>query len=109
MGKIAIAGLRIERGQTATFEKNENASTGYTWIRDESECEGIVSFEESTIAPEECCGYPDTKIFTVTQVGRGQCTFRIASARIWEFNQDMFETWDGMMVEVPLIVGMDRP
>ena len=94
LGKLSTSGLRLTRGQTSTFEKRENASTGYTWIRDESECEGIVTFEETTISPEECCGYPDTRVYTVTAVGQGECTFRIAEARPWEFEQDMFETWD---------------
>ena len=85
LGRLSETGLRFIVGQVSTLEKSENASTGYTWIRDQSECEGILTFEETTVPPEECCGYPDTKVYTATAVGPGECTFRIASAREWEF------------------------
>ena len=69
---------------------SNNGSTGYTWMIDYEECKDVIKIVSGYVyyEPEEEDGFGvgyGEEIFTVTAKGKGECTFRIAYARAWEF------------------------
>lgn len=76
---------------------SNNGSTGYTWIIDHKGCKDVVTIESGYVfyPPENDDGF-DTgygeEIFTLSVEGYGECMFRIAYARAWEFSS--FEDYE---------------
>ena len=69
---------------------SNNGSTGYTWIIDHKECDGVaeITSNYAYYPPENDDGFDvgyGEEVFTVTAAGKGECTFRVAYARAWEF------------------------
>ena len=100
LAAIRQAGLALSTagGDEAYLKAtSNNGSTGYTWIIDHKGCKDVVVIESGYVyyPPENDDGF-DTgygeEIFTVTAVGQGECTFRIAYARAWEFSS--FEDYE---------------
>ena len=88
---------------------SNNGSTGYSWIVDD-DCDQIVDIESGYVYYE-----PDTndswdvgygeEIFTLTAKKYGECTFKIAYARAWEWtNFADFEETNGYIIQVPIYV-----
>ena len=83
-------------GGKAFFAVRENPSTGYRWLVDDSACnESIVKVTSDYDQPEEIyqggrrlAGAPGTRYFTFVGQSVGECTFRMAYARSWEFDWD---------------------
>ena len=92
----------------AVFKVKENGSTGFGWLWDDKACtEDVVSLDthvqmESNVNKEQLSsedgaietvqvrthmvGMPSERIFTLTPENVGECTFRLAYARPWEFS-----------------------
>ena len=110
--KLTAKGLNIKGKMPAKIQISENESTGYVWIRDERECAGIMEITDEFEPYPECCGYPGTKTFTLKPLaGGGKCTFRIISAKSWEFSQEDFATYNGgnIMIEIPVKIRSKKP
>ena len=73
---------------------DENLTTGLLWILDKNACsQTMVKIESTYDAPDqfdyeaEIAGEGGTRYFSLTGgVDTGDCTFRMAYARPWEFN-----------------------
>ena len=87
-------GLSLARNEVKHFSVSENLTTGYEWIleKDGGECGDILSVHDSYDAPYfgeddlELVGVSGTKYFSLHGVRNGQCTWRAAYARSWEFD-----------------------
>ena len=88
---LQSAGVTISSdGGKEYFSVEENLTTGYQWIVHEDACEPDVLKIESDYDPpadiENYVGAPGTRYFTLTGVGKGECDFKMAYARPWEFS-----------------------
>ena len=93
LADISSSGLTLsEQNGKEVYMKvtSNNGSTGYTWIIDHADCDGVANIESGYVyyPPETDDGFDvgyGEEVFTVTAEGRGECTFRVAYARAWEF------------------------
>ena len=116
LAKIEDEGVILEKdGGLTYFSVESNASTGYSWIIDESACsEDILTVEESYAPPEpemivdgkavEMAGAPGTSYFTFTGGDKGDCTFKMAYARSWEFNWEETNDNFARMITIPVTI-----
>ncbi len=116
LAKIEDEGVILKKdGGLVYFSVESNASTGYSWIINESACsEDILTVEESYAPPEpemivdgeavEMSGAPGTSYFTFTGGDKGDCTFKMAYARSWEFNWEETNDNFAQMIEIPVTV-----
>ena len=100
-------GATISEGATIWIEFSENPTTGYEWIIDESSCADVIWYErsyEQDETEEDMMGVGGTTTIMFQGWAEGNCTFRAANARSWEF--DGFDSIDNSMdvVEIPVIV-----
>ena len=89
---------------------SNNGSTGYSWIVDHKDCEGVVKIESGYVyyPPDSDSsfdvGYGE-EVFTITKQDYGECTFRAAYARPWEFSGfDQHIDENGYTISIPLKV-----
>ena len=78
--------MTIKRGQTVTFQVNEDPETGYEWIIDVESTKGLFKVYDKYVPPKENNGqkYAGLKQFIIRigdKVGKG--SFRIALSRPW--------------------------
>ena len=85
---INLRGMLTQNGLTITFGDypthkfsavEEGGSTGFVWIRDETQCVGIVNIQTDLQAPTECCGFPGLKTWTLRPERVGRCIFRMVN------------------------------
>ena len=92
---------------------SNNGSTGYSWMIDYEECKDVIKIVSGYVyyEPEEEDGFGvgyGEEIFTVTAKGKGECTFRIAYARAWEFvSFEDYKNQNGKIIEIPIRVPDD--
>ena len=105
-------GLRLEGNNVQHFSVSENVTTGYEWILEErgGECRNILSVRESYDAPYfgegelELVGVAGTKYFSLNGLKNGQCTWRAAYARSWEFDWQDRVGNAGRMIQIRVTV-----
>ena len=106
-------GLSLERNDVQHFTVSENLTTGFEWILEKNggECADILSVHESYDAPYfgedelDLVGVAGSKYFSLHGVRNGQCTWRAAYARSWEFDwQDRIGN-AGKMIQIRVTVG----
>ena len=112
LAMITESGLNLSKQNNEAYLKigSNNGSTGYTWIIDQQSCKryldissGYVFYEPETDDGWDV-GYGE-EIFTLTAKRYGNCIFRIAYARSWEFVD--FEdhiNQNGYVIEIPIRV-----
>ena len=98
-------------GGRAFFKIDENPSTGYEWIIDPNGCtEEHVKVDQSFDPPaqfegeEQLAGAPGTACFSFTGKNKGECTFRMAYARNWEFDWGENIGESDQIIEIPVSV-----
>ena len=68
---------------------SSNGSTGYSWLLDRENCDGIIDITNGYVFNPPTDGSSDIgfgeEIFTLTATGPGQCTFQIAYAEPSKF------------------------
>ena len=93
---------------------SNNGSTGYSWIIDKQSCNGILDITQKYwyYEPEENDGWDvgyGEEIFTLTALKFGNCDFRMAYARTWEWvDFRNHEKNNGYMIEIPITVLQSR-
>lgn len=125
-------GLRVKVGQKVDFKIKENASTGFSWSADPNGCsednhiaidstygvappvenEKEIRFDrDGNMIVEETppirAGAPGYRVFSLNPLSKGQCLFRIAYFRPWEFNwedQESNSKWPIVHVEIPIVI-----
>ena len=87
---LQMSGATVTAGNTIWFEMASNPTTGYDWIFDNEDCNSFITIEDSYQMDEEgfesgMMGVPGTTTVKLTGFLEGQCTWRAAYARDWEF------------------------
>ena len=109
--KFKDEGVSIKKMDSIHFAFEENLTTGYEWIMETpSPCKGLVSTASSYDAPQfenddiEYVGAPGTRYYSVTGKSKGECTWKIAYARNWEFDWENRQNAAVQMVSIDLSV-----
>ena len=117
LADISSTGLTLTEQDPEIYLKvtSNNGSTGYTWIIDHDGCDDVVDIDAGYVyyPPEDensfDVGYGE-EIFTLTAEGKGECNFRIAYARAWEFSSfEDYENQNGLIISVPVRVPFGEP
>ena len=113
LAEISSSGLTLseENGKEVNMKViSNNGSTGFSWIIDHNACEGVATIESGYVfyPPEEDDGFEvgyGEEVFTVKAEGEGECTFRTAYARAWEFvSFEDYKNQNGKIIEIPIRV-----
>ena len=112
LSQVTATGLTLSQYNREIYMKitSNNGSTGYSWIIDHDACDDVVSVESGYVyypASDEDSfdvGYGE-EVFTITAEDYGQCVFRIAYARAWEFSGfEEYEQQNGYIITIPIRV-----
>ena len=108
---IVEHGLVVRRGENILLIVEENPSTGYEWVIDESAAKGLFTISDEFIPTDagENLGVPGRKEFTLTfgdTIGDGR--FRIAQSRPWEnWSVDQIEKygeeWNYIAIPIKIV------
>lgn len=108
LNEISMSGIILSNQNKKAFMKvSSNQSTGYSWIVDYDDCRDILEITSGYVTYEndDFAGAGGEEVFTLTAVGFGECDFRIAYARVWEFKTFRdHENSNGYTIKVPITV-----
>ena len=117
--QIESQGVVIEiDGGKAYFSVEENGTTGYQWMVNDSACSSdLISIDTSFDLPNavktlpdgqevdlDIVGAPGTRYFTFTGGVKGECTFEMVYARSWEFDWETNADNYAQKIKIPVIV-----
>ena len=115
LAELESSGLQFEGAGAQENLKvaSSNGSTGYSWLVDRENCDGIVDITNGYVFNPPAANSTEPgfgeEIFTLTATGPGECKFQIAYAEPSKFvNFEDHANARGLLISIPVEVGSDE-